>query len=261
MQTGTSVDSLPSSTKTLIKDSVPVIKQHAVEIGTEFYKTMFTNYPAYRKQFNIDRQSGGVTKDHGAPAQIIAVTNSLISFGSNIESLSRIAPSMEVIFHKHVSRGVTAGQYPGVGESFLKAAKTVLGEGISQEILDAWGQGFAALAEIYIAKEDALRAELEARAGYSGLVEMNVGWIEDSDKGRRIRLGGVQMTGEFEGMYLSLYLAELETMMSAKIVGVSEEGLLVFVPNGKEKTSRYMLEKVQVGDQIKVSVPFGRKRK
>ena len=50
---------LNQKTIDIIKSTVPVLKEHGLEITKTFYKTMFTNNPEVKEMFNMDKQESG----------------------------------------------------------------------------------------------------------------------------------------------------------------------------------------------------------
>ena len=47
---------LNQKTIDIIKSTVPVLREHGVEITTTFYKRMFENNPEVKSMFNMERQ-------------------------------------------------------------------------------------------------------------------------------------------------------------------------------------------------------------
>ena len=45
---------LSQNTIEIVKSTVPVLKEHGLEITKTFYKTMFTNNPEVKEMFNMD---------------------------------------------------------------------------------------------------------------------------------------------------------------------------------------------------------------
>ena len=50
---------LNQKTIDIIKSTVPVLKEHGLEITKTFYKTMFANNPEVKEMFNMDKQESG----------------------------------------------------------------------------------------------------------------------------------------------------------------------------------------------------------
>ena len=50
---------LNQKTIEIVKSTVPVLKEHGLEITKTFYKTMFTNNPEVKEMFNMDKQESG----------------------------------------------------------------------------------------------------------------------------------------------------------------------------------------------------------
>lgn len=43
----------------IIKDSVPILQKNGADLTTEFYKTLFNDYPEVKPMFNMEKQISG----------------------------------------------------------------------------------------------------------------------------------------------------------------------------------------------------------
>lgn len=192
------------------------------------------------------------------------MVNSLIAFARKSDKIAQVSKGIEAICQKHVSRGVTAEQYPAVGECFLFAMQAELGDAATPEIVSAWQEAFGVLARLYVAQERKLQDALEERAGYRGFADMDVKEIETTDSGgRRITLKPVSVgvPKHQKGQFVSIAIEKEgtePTMTSMEIVDGSEDSLCIDVRPSKERGSRYLLDDVQVGSLLKVSIPCGK---
>ena len=121
-----------------IKSTVPVLKEHGLEITKTFYKTMFTNNPEVKELFNMDRQ------ESGEQPEALAMT---ILAADNLEA---ILPAVKKIGSSHVNSSVRAEHYPIVGKNLLLAIKEVLGDAATEEVLNAWGEAYEVIAKVFI---------------------------------------------------------------------------------------------------------------
>ncbi|WP_297635260.1 globin domain-containing protein [uncultured Clostridium sp.] len=137
---------LDQKTKDIVKSTVPVLKEHGVEITTAFYNDMFERYPEVKGMFNMDKQKSG--------AQPKALAMTVLAAAQNIDDLSVLAPAVEKIGHVHVNSKVKAEHYPIVGECLLRAIKTVLGDAATDEVIEAWGKAYGEIAQVFIGAEN-----------------------------------------------------------------------------------------------------------
>jgi nitric oxide dioxygenase len=124
---------------------MPALAQHGEEITKTFYATMFRENPGIRAQFNQADQSNGV--------QPRRLAQSVLAYAANLDRLENLAPAIEKIAQRHCDTNVTPEQYPIVGKYLLQAIKTVLGDAVTPEVLEAWGAAYQQLAEIFIKRE------------------------------------------------------------------------------------------------------------
>lgn len=198
------------------------------------------------------------------PAQLVALTNSLLAYAENIDKLSVVEATITRICEKHVSRAVLPVHYGAVGECYLAAMQEELGEAATPEIVTAWALAFGVLAGMYIDREEQMRKEWEERAGYSGFVKMTVLKVEDAPKGAKsLSLKPVDygVPKHEKGQFVSLLVekhGEEPTTTSMNISDNETDSMTISVPQSKERSSRYLLEEVNVGDHLNVSIPCGK---
>lgn len=142
---------LDQKTIEIIKSTVPVLKEHGLDITTHFYKRMFENNPEVKALFNMDRQSSG--------EQPKALAMTVLAAAQNIDNLGALLPVVERIGKRHVAVGILPEHYPIVGANLLLAIKEVLGDAATDEILDAWGQAYEVIADVFIDVEAEIYAQ------------------------------------------------------------------------------------------------------
>ncbi|EAW07100.1 putative flavohemoprotein [Aspergillus clavatus NRRL 1] len=135
----------------IIKATVPVLKDHGTNITTVFYKNMLTEHPDLNKVFNTANQVNG--------HQARALAGALFAYASHIDDLGALGPAVELICNKHASLYIQPDDYKIVGKYLLEAMKQVLGDACTDEVLDAWGAAYWALANIMIDREGTLYKE------------------------------------------------------------------------------------------------------
>lgn len=133
---------LDQKTIDIIKNTVPVLKSHGVEITKTFYKNLFENHPEVKPLFNMDRQASG--------EQPTALAMTVLAAAQNIDNLPALLPAVKKIGEVHCDRLVKAEHYPIVGATLLAAIKEVLGDAATDEIIEAWGKAYNVIAQIFI---------------------------------------------------------------------------------------------------------------
>lgn len=145
---------LNQKTIDIVKSTVPVLKTHGVEITTTFYKLLFNSNPEVKTMFDMSKQESG--------AQPQALAGVVLAAAQNIDNLSVLLPAVQKIAQKHVAVNVKAEHYPIVGANLLEAIKVVLGDAATEEIINAWGEAYGVIAQIFIDAEADLYAKSEA---------------------------------------------------------------------------------------------------
>lgn len=133
---------LSQKTIDIVKTTVPVLKEHGMEITTTFYKIMFRNNPEVKEMFNMDKQESG--------AQPKALAMTVLAAAQNIDNLEVLLPAVKKIGQVHVNTNVKPEHYPIVGKNLLLAIKEVLGDAATDEVLEAWGEAYGVIAKVFI---------------------------------------------------------------------------------------------------------------
>ncbi|MCT8138464.1 NO-inducible flavohemoprotein [Anaerobacillus sp. CMMVII] len=148
---------LSRETITIIKSTVPVLAEHGEAITKRFYEMLFSNHPELLNIFNHAHQKQG--------KQPKALANTVYAAAMHIENLEAIIPVVKQIAHKHRSLNVRAEHYPIVGEHLLLAIKDVLGEAATDEIINAWGEAYGLIADVFISVEKEMYEQAQREAG------------------------------------------------------------------------------------------------
>ncbi|GGP66265.1 globin domain-containing protein [Saccharothrix coeruleofusca] len=146
---------LSAASAEVVRVTLPVVRDHAVQITSEFYPAMFAAHPELLDLFNQGNQASG--------RQRVALASAVVAFAEHLlapdaGSFDAIA---ERIAHKHVSLGIRAEQYPVVGRHLMAAVGKVLGDAVTPEVAAAWDEVYWLLACRLIAAE----ARLYQRGG------------------------------------------------------------------------------------------------
>lgn len=142
---------LSQKTIDIVKSTVPALKENGVEITKTFYKTMFENNPEVKEMFNMDKQESG--------EQPKALAMTVLAAAQNIDNLEVLLPAVKKIGQVHVNTNVKPEHYPIVGKNLLIAIKEVLGDAATDEVLNAWGEAYQVIAQVFIDVEKDIYAE------------------------------------------------------------------------------------------------------
>ena len=133
---------LSQKTIEIVKSTVPVLKEHGVEITTTFYKNMFANHEEIKGMFNMAKQESG--------EQPKALAMTILAAAQNIDNLEALLPAVKKIAGAHVNSKVKAEHYPIIGKNLLEAIKEVLGDAATEEVINAWGEAYEVIAKVFI---------------------------------------------------------------------------------------------------------------
>ncbi|MBQ0137751.1 MAG: NO-inducible flavohemoprotein [Kurthia sp.] len=255
---------LTQQTMDIIKSTAPVLEVHGVTITKTFYKNLFEANPSLLNIFNQTNQAKG--------RQQTALANTVYAAAVHIEKLETIIPVVKQIAQKHRSLGVLPEHYPIVGEFLLRAIKEVLGDAATDEIIEAWGQAYGVIADVFIQEEEALYAEAENRnGGFRGFKKFKV--VKRAAENALITsfylkpADGSALPEYLPGQYITVhvedpneeYIANRQYSLSKSYDG---ESYRISVKRDNKNTpigkaSNYLHDSLQEGDEISISVPAG----
>ncbi|WEG13802.1 NO-inducible flavohemoprotein [Pullulanibacillus sp. KACC 23026] len=151
----------------IIKETLPIVKQHGETITKHFYKRMFKQHPELLNIFNQTHQITG--------HQPKALADAVYGAAANIEDFSQIMPVLERIGEKHRSLQIKPEHYPIVGENLLGAIKEVLGDAATDDIIGAWADAYAVISDVFIRMEEKMYKISETMpGGWAGFREFVV---------------------------------------------------------------------------------------
>jgi nitric oxide dioxygenase len=251
---------LSARTIELVKQSAPAVAAHASDITKMMYWLLFKD-EHIKALFN--------QANHGENgSQVHALAAAIVGYAQNIDNLAPLLPVIERIAHKHIGFHILSEHYPYVAKSLLAAIREVLGEAVSEELIDAWGEAYWFLADTLIEREEQIRAELEKRAGgWNGWREFRVAEkIKESDVVTSFVLRPVDGQGvalHRAGQYLTFDLSLPDGSKMKRNYSISSGPNQDFYrisvkreENGKG-ASRYLHDHVAVGTVLKVTPPAG----
>ncbi|MGA5299312.1 globin domain-containing protein [Nucisporomicrobium flavum] len=272
---------LTPSSAAVVAATLPAVRSHAEAITGAFYPRMFAAHPELLDLFNRGNQATGRQRQ--------ALAAAVVGYAEHLVGESGVpwTPIFERIAHKHASLGITPAQYPIVGRHLLAAVGQVLGDAVTAEVAAAWDEVYWLFACELVARE----ARLYQHAGVGDPAEVWRSWqvadrVAETDDVVTLVLAPAdgRPAGDFiPGQYVSV-VAELGAgsafspfVGGGGVVGrgrqirqyslsgrpgadtwqitVKRVRALDGAPEGV--VSSYLHEHVAVGDQLRISPPFG----
>ncbi len=257
---------LSDKTVQIIKEITPAVAANAETITCKFYQRMFAGNPEVKAFFNQAHQQTG--------QQPAALAGAVCAYFSNIDNLAALGPAVELIAQKHCSLNVKAEHYPIVGKHLLDAIKDVMGDAATDEIIEAVGEAYGVLAEVFIDRESQIYERLESQpGGWNGrrdfVVERKV---VESDIVTSFYLkpaDGGELPTFLPGQYITVHIDHPTTPTSPRNYSLSDRpGLDYFRISVKRETnaaadtpdgliSNHLHDNVGVGDTIALGPPCG----
>ena len=148
---------LNDQTIAIVKSTAPILQEHGEMLTKHFYKRMFEHNPEVAPLFNPANQFAG--------SQQRALASAICAYAANIDNLEVLGGAVELIAQKHASLRIKPEHYPIVGANLLASIREVLGEGATDDIINAWGEAYGFLADILIGREAQLYKEQSAMPG------------------------------------------------------------------------------------------------
>ncbi|PLW81806.1 NO-inducible flavohemoprotein [Kineobactrum sediminis] len=221
---------LSEETIKVVKATAPILEEHGETLTRHFYKRMFSHNPEVAPLFNPANQAAGLQQK--------ALAGAICAYAANIDNLEALGGAVELIAQKHVSLQIQPEHYPIVGENLLASISEVLGEGATDEVINAWAEAYGFLADILIGREEQVYSEL---AGVPG------GW--NGFRGFRIIRKDIEST-----VITSFYLSpvdggELPEYKPGQYITLRVKG-----PDGYTTMRNYSLSDKPGQDHFRISV-------
>jgi len=257
---------LDQKTILIVKSTAPILQEHGEVLTKHFYKRMFSHNPEVAPFFNQTNQVAGT--------QQRALAGAIAAYAANIDNLEVLGGAVELIAQKHASLQIKAEHYPIVGANLLASIKEVLGDGATDEVIDAWGKAYGFLADILIGREKQIYVENAAKeGGWEGFRNFVVdGKEKESSVITSFYLkpqDGGKVPIYLAGQYITLRIPTNDGITTMRNYSLSdksgqdylrisvkkEKGPKVDTPKGY--VSNMMHDKIEVGDALEVAAPCG----
>ena len=249
----------------VVKATLPVVGEHIQEIARRFYGHMFGEHPELLDGlFNRGNQADG-RQQQALAGSVAAFAGYLVNKPTELPDhlLSRIA-------HKHVSLGLRPDQYQIVHDNLMWAIVDVLGDAVTPEVAAAWDEVYWLMANVLINKERGLYEAVrlspetiwrtwrvaEKIPETEDVVTFVVERVDERDvkpslPGQYVTLRMEMPDGVLQPRQYSLTRADDGQHRQFAVKRVRGNG----TPAGEMSTLLH--DRVQVGDEIELSVPSG----
>ncbi|UTV27533.1 NO-inducible flavohemoprotein [Photobacterium atrarenae] len=241
-----------------VKATAPILAQTGPALTAHFYERMFSHNPELKDIFNMSNQRNGDQRE--------ALFNAICAYANNIDNLAALLPAVEKIAHKHTSFMITAEQYAIVGGHLLATIDELLSPG--QAVLDAWGEAYGVLADVFIQREEAIYQESENKTGgWRGTRSFTlVEKLRESDTITSFifkPVDGEAVAAYKPGQYLGIVLQpagfEHQEIRQYSLSGAPRpDQYRISVKREQDgKVSSYLHDVMQVGDTVELAPPAG----
>ncbi len=256
--------SLSKKTISTVKSTAPVLAEHGEAITGYFYQQMFTLNPELLNIFNATNQKTG--------RQQAALAAAVYGYAANIDNLDALTEVVQRIAHKHASFNILPGHYPIVGKHLLNAVAAVLGDAATDDVLEAWGEAYEFLANVFIEAEEGIyKVTEQQKGGWRGTRDFIVtAKVEESALITSFYfepVDGLSVAPFIPGQYIGIYLQPVEGgNRCIRQYSLSDApngtGYRISVKKeGKGDTqgviSNFLHDSVNVGDTVQLSPPSG----
>ncbi|MBS4175031.1 NO-inducible flavohemoprotein [Bacillus sp. FJAT-49736] len=255
---------LSQKTIDIVKSTVPALEAHGTTVTSTFYKMMFAAHPELLNIFNHVNQAQG--------RQQTALANTVLAAAKYIDKLETIVPVVNQIAHKHRGLGIKPEHYPIVGEFLLKAIKEVMGDAATDEVINAWGEAYGTIAQVFIDIEHGMYEEADKQD--NGWIDFKqfevVKKVKESNVITSFYLrprDGKGVPSFIPGQYITVkvkipeetYILNRQYSLSCApghdYYRISVKKEADFDPNGK--VSNYLHDYIKEGDTLEISAPAG----
>ncbi|WP_371654630.1 MULTISPECIES: globin domain-containing protein [unclassified Streptomyces] len=249
-----------------VRATLPAVGAALPAITERFYARLFAAHPELlRDLFNRGNQAAGVQRQ--------ALAGSIAAFAVHLLDHPDERPDVMLgrIAHKHASLGITAEQYDVVHEHLFAAIAEVLGEAVTPEVAAAWDEVYWLMANALIAIEARLYAARGVAAGDVWREWAVEGRVEETADVATFLLrpaDGTPAPGFRPGQYVSVQVElpdgarQIRQYSLSSAPGSATRSITVKRVRGEDRApdgevSRHLHARVQVGDRLRVSAPYG----
>lgn len=257
---------LSDKTMAIVKSTAPILQEHGETLTRHFYQRMFTHNPEVAPFFNPANQTAG--------KQQRALAGAIAAYAANIDNLEVLGGAVELIAQKHASLMIKPEHYPIVGQNLLASIQEVLGEGATDEIIEAWAEAYGFLADIMIGREKQIYSENARKpGGWEGFKDFRI--VRKEKESSNITsfylaaADGAPLPTFKPGQYLTVRAMFPQGSTTMRNYSLSDKpGQEWFRISVKREVppeantpggyvSNWLHDKVEVGDTIEIAPPCG----
>jgi nitric oxide dioxygenase len=249
----------------VIEATLPVVADNIEEIATRFYTHLFGEHPElFDGVFNRGNQA--------ERTQQMALAGSVAVFASSLVKVPEQVPEhlLSRIAHKHASLGITPAQYDVVHDNLFWAIVDVLGDAVTPEVAAAWDEVYWLMAYALINQERGLysaRGVRPEKVWREWEVAEKIPETEDVVTFRMRRIDDRLVKTSLPGQYVTVQVPMPDGVRQPRQYSLTRaddgehrqfSGKRVRgggKPDGE--VSNHLCDRVEVGDRLTMSVPFG----
>ena len=247
---------LSARSEAVVAATAAVVAGHAEQITGRFYPRRFAEYPELLRVFNQGNQATG--------EQSQALAGAVVAYAVHL--IDPDAPSfdhvMKRIAYKHVSLGIRPEQYTIVGHHLLAAVGEVLGDAVTPQVAEAWGEVYWLFAAQLIAEEARLYQQAGVDPAHPVRPYRVVRRIEETADVISVVLEPVDgadlpevRPGQYVSVFVDLYTVSSTAFGTRLQITVRRVRGVNGAPDGR--VSSYLHDQLAVGDVLDVSAPAG----
>jgi nitric oxide dioxygenase len=256
---------LSDKSRPVIEATLPVVGENIGTIAERFYAHLFGEHPELLDGiFNRGNQAEG--------AQQQALAGSVAMFASALVNHPDQLPEhlLQRIAHKHASLGIRPAQYQVVRDNLFWAIADVLGDAVTEEVVAAWDEVYWLMARALINQERGLYSARGVRPETVWREWEVTDKLQETDdvvtfKVKRVddRLVKTSLPGQYVTVKLpvpdGITHPRQYSLTSADDGEHRQFAVKRVRGNGKPagEISTLLVDKVDVGDRITMSLPFG----
>lgn len=250
---------LTSKTLEVVKATLPAVAEAGPAFTAHFYKRMFKEHPELLDTFNVANQRQG-RQQKALFSAIAASAVNVLDHGTLPMDL------LEGVNHKHCALNVQPAQYDVVGSHILGTITDMLNPG--QEVLDAWGELYGALAGQCIKREEEIYKKVESLpGGWRGLRKFKL--AEKRSKSEVITqftfepADGKPVCSFSPGQYSTVWLQPPDSPRQPRhysLISSPDDNSSYTIAVKKEQNgliSSYLHDRLAPGDDLELSAPYG----